>query len=254
MKLAILAAIPHELRKIIKNLKATRDARRCKFDIYHATHGSTEMILATTGIGTANAESALRYVNDEFRPDMVLSIGYGGALYEKAAIGDLIWGSRFILMPELRKDGTCKASERETLEISGNEKIFNRLLDKISIRKGDIVTIRSLRKKSEMKKVLSGDLLNPVCDMETFPLAHFCLETGLSFAAIRSVTDLQDEDIPPELQGISDESGKYSLLRTVITLVSKPKVLPIVIRLARNSQKASQNLCCLVDSFLETLL
>ena len=253
MRLAILAAFPQELRKIIKNLNASKDARRCHFDIYRATRFSTEIILVTTGIGTVNAEAALRYVHDEFGPEFILSIGYGGALHEDAAIGDLIWGSKFILMPELIDKETGNASNGESLEISGNEKIFSKLVNTISIREGDIVTIRSLMKKSEIKRALPGELLNPVCDMETFPMAHFCIETGLHFASIRSITDLQSEDIPPELYGISNNSGKYSLLCALRTLISKPKLLPSVIRLAKNSQTASQNLCYFVESFLETL-
>ncbi len=253
MRLAILAAFPQELKKIIKNLSAAKDARRCHFEIYRATHLSTEIILVTTGIGTANAEAALRYIHDEFGPEFIMSIGYGGALYDGAAIGDLIWGSKFILMPELTVDGAGNASKSDHLEILGNEKAFSKLINTVSIRKGDIITLRSLMKKSEIKRALPGELLNPVCDMETFPLAHFCLETGLRFAAIRSITDLQNEDIPPELHGMSDDSGKYSLLCAIRTLISKPMLLPRVIRLAKNSNNASQNLCYFVESFLETL-
>ena len=253
MRLAILAAFPQELRKITKNLNAAKDARRCQFNIYRATHLSTEIILVTTGIGAANAEAALRHIHGEFGPEFILSIGYGGALHEGAAIGDLVWGSKFILMPELIDEETGNTSNSEHLEISGNEKIFSKLMNTISIREGDIVTLRSLMKKSDIMRVLPGELRNPVCDMETFPLALFCLETGLRFAAIRSITDLQSEDIPPELSGISDNSGKYSLFCALRTLISKPKLLPSVVRLARNSKKASQNLCYFVESFLETL-
>ncbi|MGO9380181.1 MAG: hypothetical protein ACLP29_16755 [Dissulfurispiraceae bacterium] len=253
MRLAIFAAFPQELRKIIKNLKAAKDARGSHFDIYRATHLSTEIVLVITGIGTANAELALRHIHAEFGPDIIMSIGYGGALNEGAAIGDLIWGSKFILMPELIEAETSKLSKSEHLEISGNEKIHSKLLHTIAIRAGDIVTIRSPMKKSELKKTISEELLNPVCDMETFPLAHFCLETGLRFVAVRSITDLQGEDIPPELYGISNSSGKYSLACALRMLIFKPRLLPSVFRLARNSQKASHNLCSLVHSFLETL-
>jgi len=253
MRLAIFAAFPQELRKIIKNLKAVKDARSFPLDIYRATRRSIEIILVITGIGTFNTESALRFIHDKFAPDLILSIGYGGALHEGAAVGDLIWGSKFILLPELREEATGDASTSQRLELSGSEKVFSKLLNMIPIREGDIVTLQSSMKKSELKRAISEELLNPVCDMETFPLAQFCLETGLRFIAIRSITDLQDEDIPPELYAVSNNSGKYSLFCALRTLIFKPKLLPTVFRLARNSQKASQNLCCLVDSLLDTL-
>ena len=123
----------------------------------------------------------------------------------------------------------------------------------IRIREGCIVTLQSMMKKSELKKAISEELLNPVCDMETFPYAHFCLETGLSFIAVRSITDLQGENIPPELYDVSNSSGKYSLFCALRTVILNPKLIPNMFTLAKNSRKASQNLCCLIDSFLETL-
>jgi nucleoside phosphorylase len=253
MRLVICAAFPQEVKKIITRLKAEKDAKQRPFDVYRVTRLSTEIILVITGIGTANAESAARYVHAEFDPHLILSIGYGGAVYEGATVGDLLWGSKFLLMPEPTEEETRNSAESRHLEIQGNKKILAKLQGMILIREGTIVTLPSLMKKSEIRKAISGEMPNLVCDMETFALAHFCAETGLRFAAVRSITDLHDEDIPPELGDISDSSGKYSAFCALRTFIAKPRLLPIVFRLAVNSQKASQSLCSFVESFLEAL-
>ncbi len=250
MRLAIFAALPHEVKKIIATVQARRDANNSNssFDVYRAGRFSTEIILAITGIGTVNTEAAARYIHSKFGPDMILSIGYGGAIYDGLDIGDLVWGSKFMLMP----DPARNEKESDQLEFPGNEEIFGRLHDMLPIREGTIVTLPSLMKKSEIRKIISEDG-NPVCDMETFAIARFCMEKGLSFGGVRSITDLHDEDIPPELGDISDDSGRYDALRAIRTFTAKPGLLPMVFRLARNSRKASQSLCSLIEALLETL-
>lgn len=248
MRLAIFAALPHEVKKIITTLRARRDANNSSFDVYHAGRFSTEIILAITGIGTVNAEAAARYIHSQFGPDMILSIGYGGAIYDGTDIGDLVWGSRFMLMP----DPASNEKESGQLVFPGNEEIFGRLHDMLPIREGTIVTLRSLMNKSEIRNIISAGG-NAVCDMETFAIARFCMEKGLPFGGVRSITDLHDEDIPPELGDISDSSGRYSALRAIRTFTAKPGLLPTVLRLARNSGKASHSLCSLTEVFLETL-
>ncbi len=249
MRAAILSAFPQEMGPIITQFKATRDTKKRPYDIYRTTRPSSEIILIITGMGIANAEAAARYVHREFRPDLMLSVGYGGAIYEGAAIGDLVWGSRFILMHETAGHGGSSGTTITSLEIPVDKKIF----DGLTIHEGTIVTLPALTSKTMIKRALPADILNPVCDMETFALANFCSEVGLQFFAVRSISDLHDEEIPPELGNISDSFGKYSVWRAIVTFVGKPQLLPVVFRLAGNSKKASQSLGSFVESFLKRL-
>lgn len=244
MKLAVLAALPQELSGSIKQLKAVNDKTKPQVDIYRASYASSEVVLAITGMGSARAESAAEYICKEFRPDLVISIGYGGALYDGAGIGDLVWGSRFISFPELN----------EATAISNEGHIYGKLAAAVAIKQGAILTLPKLTNKAELLAKLPEGISSPVCDMETFALARICFQGGVRFIALRSITDLKNEDIPSELMDISDEAGNYSITAAMKIFVSNPGLLPAAISLGINSQKASRNLTLAVNELLKVIL
>jgi nucleoside phosphorylase len=244
MRLAIFSAFPHETRTLVKNLNAARISKTLPFTIFLAPYASGEVIVVLTGMGTRNAEASLNHVIKEHSPTLILSLGFGGALYADAAIGELIWASSVLLV----NDGV-----RETLDLPDRDHLFDRLSQKITIREGSIVTLERWMKKPEIRRALSKPLPFPVCDMETFPLAKASLARGLPFVAIRSITDRSHEEIPPELLYVSDESGNYRLSRSLKVLIGNPSLIPRAIDLGRNSAIASKNLWRAVKALIEVL-
>jgi nucleoside phosphorylase len=256
MRLAVFSAFPHELKCIVKNFKPIKNLRRHPFSTFLTKYLNSEIILVHTGMGTRNAETALKYILKEYSPDFILSIGFGGALYDGALIGDLVWASRVILVSEDVLKGSPLASynmESYLLEVPDAREIFSRLSGKVSMHEGCILTCERYIKKSEIKKHLSKDLSFPVCDMETFFLAKLSIEQGLPFFAVRSITDRADEEIPPEFFGVTDESGRYRLFRALSLILSKPGLIKDVIRTGRSSSIASNNLWHLVKTIIEIM-
>jgi len=244
MRLAIFSAFPHEIGPLVKNLNAARISKTLPFTLFRAHYASGEVIVVQTGIGTRNAEASLNYVIKEHSPTIVISTGFGGALYDNAAIGELIWASRVLLM----NNGL-----RDSLDLPDKDDLFGSLSQKLAIRQGSIVTLGQWLKKPEIKRALSGPLPFPVCDMETFPLAKATIKRGLPFVAIRSITDRSDEEIPPELLSVSDESGNYRLTRSLKVLLGNPSLIPRAITLGRSSAVASKNICRAVKALIEVL-
>jgi nucleoside phosphorylase len=256
MRLAIFSAFPHELKCIVKNFKPIKNLRRHPFSTFLAKYLNSEIILVQTGMGTRNAEAALKYTLEEYDPDFILSIGFGGALYDGALIGDLVWASRVILIPEDILNGLRPSSynmESYLLEIPDTGEIFTKLSGRVNMHKGCILTCERYMKKSEVKKYLSKDISFPVCDMETFFLAKLSIEQRLPFFAVRSITDRSDEEIPSEFLGVTDESGKYKLFRALSLILSKPWLIKDVIRTGRSSGIASTNLWHLVKAIIEIM-
>ena len=252
--MAIFSAFPQEIKPIVKNLKAIKSKSR-PFSLFVAEYSSKEIILVQSGMGRRNAETALDYVLKEHNPDLVLSVGFGGALYDGAAAGDLIWASRIMLLPEF-VGGTDSASTRQDsylLKVPNAEEMQKRLSAKLNILQGCVLTISKFMKKAEIREILPEKLPNPVCDMETFAIARLCMERGLPFFAIRSITDMADEEIPYELFHITDELGNYSFFLALRMLIQKPGLIPHSIRLGRNSNIASRNLWLAVKSLIEVL-
>jgi nucleoside phosphorylase len=241
-KLAIFSAFPHELKCIAKNLKPIKNLRRHPFSTFLTKYLNSEIILVHTGMGARSAEAAFKYVLEEYSPDFILSIGFGGALYDGALIGDLVWASRVILFPE-----------DVFLEVPDAGEISKRLSGKVSMHEGCILTFEKYMKKSEVKKHLSNDFSFPVCDMETFFLAKLSIEKRLPFFAVRSITDRADEDIPSEFLSVTDESGRYKLSRALSLIISRPKLIKDIFRTGRASAIASNNLWHLVKAMIEII-
>lgn len=242
MRLAIFSAFPHEIRPLVKNLNAVRIPETLPFTLFWAPLDSGEVFLVQTGMGIRNAEASLNYVITQHSPTIILSTGFGGALYDGATIGELIWASRVLLVNE---------GVRETLDLPDRDQLFGRLSRKLTIREGSIVTLERWMKKPEIKHALSRPLPFPVCDMETFPLAKASLTRGLPFVAIRSITDRSHEEIPPEMLCVSDESGNYRLSRALNVLLRKPSLIARAIDLGKNSAIASRNLWRAVKALIE---
>ena len=245
MRLAIFAAFPHELRRLLGRLRPERTLRRRPFTLSFIKRPPFEIIAVQTGMGTGNAEAALRYVLNAHGPDFVLSLGFGGALYDGAAAGDLVWASRVGII----------SGDRETsfLELPAAGELASRLSEKVAMREGCIITLESRTTKAEIRRRLSGALHSPVCDMETFHLATLALRQGIPFFAVRAITDLSDEDVPGELFGVSDASGRYRLSRALCLFLRNPGLVPAAIRLGRCSATASENLWLAANALIESL-
>ncbi len=251
--MALFAAFPQELKHIRKNRPSAQNPVNRPFPLERELHPPCDVIAVQTGIGAANAETAFRHVLQERRPDIVLSAGFGGALYENAGIGDIVWSSRSFL---IRGDRT---REREHLpedvvpDSALGRQIGDKLNERIAAREGGIVTLSEMMTKSKIKKMIPGDLPFPVCDMETFYFAKLSHQNRVPFLALRSITDRLDEDIPPELIAVTDKTGHYRFSQAFGLLLSKPTLIPVSIKLGRNAARASKNLGKAVDSLVEIL-
>jgi adenosylhomocysteine nucleosidase len=244
MKIAVVCAFPHEWKAILKHLKLQRRSQVGGFRVAHATHLSHEILLVVTGMGTRNAEEALEWILQVFNPALVLSIGFGGALYEDAGIGDLIMATSVSLV---------SGRILKTIQIPDASELVDRLFGKTSIRAGHFLTLDRWMDKETVKRLLLPEIAFPVCDMETFPLAELTRQRQLPFLAVRSITDRADEEIPRALLKVNDALGSYRFLRAIFLLLSKPWLIPVAMRLGRRSRVASENLWRAIETLARIL-
>lgn len=242
MRVVIFSAFPQEIKQIIKNLKAEKSFERHPLTTFSARYSSKEIIIVLTGMGKVNAVRAMEYTVMKYSPDLALSIGFGGALYKGAVIGEIVWGSRILLIQD---DIT------ETLDLPNLKDVFGKVAGNFAVREGSILTLSGWMKKADIKKVLPNELSFPVCDMETFFIAKPAMGKRFPFYAIRSITDRAREEIPSEFMSVTDEHGKYKFSRALKMVIGKPKLMGDIIRIGRNSRKASINLWSAVKSFIE---
>ena len=233
MRVILFSAFPQELREILKRIRIIETRREGLFDVFLADYSSHEVIVVRAGIGIRNAELALDYVFKHHTPDVVISLGFGGALYTGAFIGEVILATRVLLVTD---------SVTNILDLEHCKEMLSRLSGKVAIREGSVLTLDMWRKKSEVREMVTAEIPFPVCDMETFPLAKRSQDDGVRFFAIRAITDRGHEDIPYELLNVSDESGHYRVSRALTLLLSRPRLIPDSIKLGVRSYIAGKSL------------
>jgi adenosylhomocysteine nucleosidase len=253
MNVAIFSAFPQELKHIRRNISLERTRKETNCTVSTGSHGSADVILVETGMGVSQSESALLRVLQEYSPDAILSVGFAGALYEGADTGDLIWASRVIYLPEGNSESALTSHTMAFLQVPDEDNLYGALKTRMAIRSGSVVTLQRRIEKPDIKRMLPAGIPFLVCDMETYGLARVCLGRKIPFFAIRSVTDRLNEEIPDVLFNVTDKSGNYSLAKALGTIMENPDLVPDVIRLGRNSNKASKNLWQAVE-ILITLL
>jgi adenosylhomocysteine nucleosidase len=244
MKIALFSAFPQELWHIIKNVRPVSLIDKGRVELYSATCLSHEITMVVTGMGTKNARGALDYVLSRQTPDLLLSIGFGGALYEGAAIGDLVAADRVFLVAHDMAD---------FIEPQREDRLLTGLSSKVTLREGTFFTLEKWMKKRDLRAIIDPAVALPVSDMETFPLAKGACERKIRFLAIRSITDLADEEIAPEMLDVTDESGHYRASRTLGLLFRRPALIPQGARLGFRSRSASLKLWHLFEALLNLL-
>jgi adenosylhomocysteine nucleosidase len=244
MRIVLFSAFPQEIRYIVRGLRASMCVR-LPFTTYAARFSSHDISIVLTGMGIRSVEAAMAYAFKEHRPDVVISAGFGGALYPGIGAGELVAASKIYLLSSSafeRKDTFSSGHDVHICETTAGYTFFRGLYDRAEIREGSIVTLRNWMRKEDVRAMLPRDLLLPVCDMETFPLARYTQQAGIPFLALRSITDCSDEDIPEELLSVSDASGAYRFSRAVRLLLGKPRLIPRSMKLGIRSTIASRRM------------
>ncbi len=253
MRIAVFSAFPQELKYIRKNSVPLKSGGA--FRIFVNKRPACDLIAIETGMGNMNLESSFNHIVKVYRPDIILSIGFGGALYYRADIGELVFGSRYFILTregavEFPQLSTGNAKVKRSLT---NAVVLTGLRQKISVKEGSFVTLSEWMAKSKLKAFMPENAAFPVCDRETIHLAKISYRNNLPFFAIRSITDRLDRDIPEELFNVTDENGNYRLSRALALLLSRPSLIIDAVKLGRNAALASKNLWEAVKALTEVL-
>ncbi|OGW45323.1 MAG: hypothetical protein A2078_01955, partial [Nitrospirae bacterium GWC2_57_9] len=255
MKIAVFSAFPQELSHIRKDSVSADGPPGRAFPISLKIYREAELIAVETGMSIPRIESVFKYVLCEHRPDIVLSCGFGGALYYRADIGDLVLASRYFFMTREGAIELPQLSARAThfQRSLWNGPITTRLQKKVAVKEGSFLTLSQWAAKSKLRKEIPRDAEYPVCDRETLHLARLAYTANLPFFAIRAITDRVDEDIPEELFQVTDENGMYSLSRSLSLLLSRPSLIPDSLALGRHAAIAAKSLGEAVKALAEVV-
>jgi adenosylhomocysteine nucleosidase len=159
-------------------------------------------------MGAAAARRAGETLVGRLRPEVLVSVGFGGALTPGLAAGDLVLGETFWhYSPDTRelKAGPQPAPPRPLARLCGALQQAG-----LTTVTGSLVTTSRIIHKGRQGEPLAG-LPRPVLDLETFTLAEVAASQGLAFLSLRAITDGPAEEIPEFLHTAGDPGANLGV-------------------------------------------
>jgi adenosylhomocysteine nucleosidase len=212
-KLAIVAALEREVWPLVKDWKVSeREYEGKKFKFFE----NADSVLVCGGIGAQAARRATEAVIILYKPNMVQSVGFAGALDGSRKVGA-------ILIPQLVID----AQDGSRVEIANGEGVL------ISV-----AAIASVAQKEKLAKTYAAQAV----DMEAAAVSKGAEARQLAFSAVKVISDEVDFELPSTERFINVD-GQFKTGSFVGFVAVRPWLWGRVMRLWKNSAIASNALC-----------
>lgn len=211
-----------------------RRKKRCQEPFSEKTAPDTffrSVLMLETGVGAAAMERALRWCLSKprfgevlYRPSLLVSAGFSGALQPEQRVGDLVlatevvdqYGNRW---PAIHPDG-----------LSGCD-----------IVEGRLITMPKLVGDPKEKWRLGQQSGAIAVDMESAVAARLCHEHNVPFACLRVISDDWQTTLSPHLVELLRQ-GRVSIPSLARRVLSHPKLIGELWRLGGQTRRASRNL------------
>jgi adenosylhomocysteine nucleosidase len=177
---------------------------------------SDRVALVCGGIGAKAATLATSRAIEEFSPALVISAGLAGALVPELHVAHVVRAACIV-----------SSSTGARYAVLGGE--------------GTLVTASGVA-GVEGKRLLARHFNAESADMEAAHVAEVAQGHGISFAAVKSISDEYDFNMP-DLNGFITAEGRFETRRFGLFIATRPRLWPVVRQLARNSRLASVELC-----------
>ncbi|MDF2924036.1 MAG: Nucleoside phosphorylase [Paenibacillaceae bacterium] len=200
MRVAIVGAVPPELAPLEETLSADGNWERQTEQVYVHKERELAVYTALVGVGKVNSAYRIAEILQSFGPELVVNIGYAGGMLDEAAHGDIVIGNDYsqVDFVSLLQQDTPRAipgaspyviPEGFILQVEQASRSLGFVHYKGRIATGDFF-LNDSRKKAEIIQAFS-----PVAfDMESAAIAHVCAKKGVAFVAVRTISDLADDD------------------------------------------------------------
>jgi adenosylhomocysteine nucleosidase len=213
-RVAIIAAMPGELKPLVGNWP---HSTRGTVHFWAQRTEEEEWIAACAGTGLDAATRAFAAIEDGGPIDLVISIGWAGALKPEIAAGsahncagviDARTGERF----------NCDAGAGK-LWLATSPKVADEL----------------------EKRRLATTYKTALVDMEAAAIARLAAMRSIPFYAIKGVSDPLDAKLP-DFNRFIDPHGQFQTPKFVLFALLRPWIWPALVQMGENSKKASQSI------------
>jgi adenosylhomocysteine nucleosidase len=237
----ILFALARERRPFARRFH--RDGILCrKPELWRfAAPGGRFACALLTGVGEQRMRSALQWLldgprlgGDVYRPRVVISAGFSGALDDDLRVGDLVLATEAVH------------------EAGGRWPISAEQFNHLECRRGAVCTASRFVTRPEDKKTLAQKHGVLAVDMESAVAAELCHRHGIPFACLRVISDDVYTPLSPHLETIV-ANGRVSPWPLFKRLARSPALAVELWRLGRQTRIAATRLADALTMSLEKM-
>jgi adenosylhomocysteine nucleosidase len=219
-QIAMVAALEREVRPLVKGwrrFEREHEGRCFKF------FESGQTVVVCGGIGAEAARRVTEAVIALYMPELVLSVGFAGALDPAMKVGEIFSPSRVI-----------DARDGSSVETAGGSGVLVSAL-----------TIASMEQKAKLAEAYAARAV----DMEAAAVSRGAQARGVRFMAVKAISDESTFAMPP-LDRFVNRDGHFRQGSFAASVVARPWLWSKVFQLAGNSAKASRALCVELDRYI----
>ena len=220
VKVAMVAALEREVRALARiwgRVEREHEGRRFTF------FESGETVVVCGGIGAEAARRATEAAIALYQPEGVWSVGFAGGLDPGLKVGEIFSPSRVV-----------DARDGSSVEMGSGFGVL--------VSAGGIASV-------EQKAKLAESYGAQAVDMEAAAVARGAQARGVRFMAVKAISDESTFVMPPMGRFVDD--GQFRSGRFAVFAGLRPWLWWQVMRLARNSAKASRALCAELERYIQ---
>jgi adenosylhomocysteine nucleosidase len=231
IEIGFVFALPMEAAGIVDVLTEHQTTRGDGRTFHTGLFGNRRVAVIESGIGQEKARRAAEVLIDVFAPKRLCSAGYAGGLSKRLK-------QLNVCFPEQ----VMRDSDAKILDLTGS---IPKYVENGTEPKLTLLTADSMVDSPQKKRVLGERTGAELVDMETFAAADVCRERNVPFLSVRIILDTAEEQIPKEIQRISQSAakGKIRLAGSVLgALFSRPSSMLDLLSLQRRALMATDRL------------
>lgn len=196
-----------------------------------------------TGVGDYRMRDALTWllngprIDDEiYRPRLLISAGFSGALHDDLRVGDLVLGTEVV----------AESGERwpTTATQPG--------LQQVHCRNGALLTVGRFVTRPDEKRALAGRHGALAVDMESAVVAEMCQRQGVPFCCLRVISDDVHAPLSHHLDRIV-VNGRVSPWALFKAVARSPRIIGDLWRLGKHTRLAADHLATALATLIHTM-
>jgi adenosylhomocysteine nucleosidase len=220
MRIGIIAALPGELKPLVRNWQRMPVVRGSRIDMWLTERDGNEVVAVCAGMGAAAARRAFTAAEFAGSLDMVLSVGWAGGLTDAQ------------IQPAMDEIVDAQTGERFTLG-AGTQRVVT------------TVQVAGVEEKRRLRAAYGAVAV----DMEAATVARLAQMRGIPMHCFKAISDGPNARLP-DINPFIDVDGHLKMAPFLAHVALRPQYWGSLIEMGGRSMKATVVLVLAIEKFL----